>query len=141
MSKEVNDARKRKIAKKLLGIKRSEEFKEKVSVAQRGEKGYQWKGGRSSFVWLLRSCYFYKRWRREVYSRDQYTCQKCRQAGGDLEAHHIVSFAQLLTKYNVTSFDVGLRCKELWDVANGITYCAKCHAEEDVFRGRTYGQI
>lgn len=57
----------------------------------------------------------YKDWRRNVFERDEYTCNKCLKIGGNLEAHHIKSFKDH---------------KDLrYDVDNGITLCKKCHKE------------
>lgn len=60
-----------------------------------------------------RECSSYKEWREAVYQRDDYTCQKCGQRGGKLNAHHIKSYA----KYP----DLRL------DINNGITLCVDCH--------------
>ncbi len=57
----------------------------------------------------------YSVWRTAVFERDEYTCQKCSQKGGTLNAHHIKSFK----KYP----------KLRYVVSNGITYCEKCHRE------------
>lgn len=55
----------------------------------------------------------YVNWRNQVYERDNYTCQCCKQRGRELNAHH-------LDGYNW--------CKEKRiDVNNGITLCKKCH--------------
>lgn len=57
----------------------------------------------------------YREWRKEVYERDDYTCQCCGERGQKLAAHHIFNFA----KY-----------KELrTDLNNGITLCQPCHKE------------
>lgn len=56
-------------------------------------------------------------WRKSVFKRDNYTCQKCGDSkGGNLNAHHIIPF----------SVDESLR----FDVSNGITLCTKCHKKE-----------
>ena len=55
-----------------------------------------------------------KEWRKAVYERDDFTCQKCLDnTGGNLEAHHILPYA-LFPKYRV-------------NVENGITLCEGCH--------------
>ena len=58
----------------------------------------------------------YYQWRNSVFTRDNYTCQHCGVAGGDLNAHHIKPYAKF---------------KELrTDVNNGITLCKTCHSLE-----------
>lgn len=57
----------------------------------------------------------YQKWRRDVFSRDEYTCQCCGEIGRVLNAHHIESFAR----------NTELRT----DINNGITLCQSCHKE------------
>lgn len=54
-------------------------------------------------------------WRREVYKRDNWSCQCCNYKGRDINAHHIKSF----TRFPELQFDV----------SNGITLCINCHKE------------
>lgn len=54
-------------------------------------------------------------WRMSVYHRDEYTCQICREKGGELNAHH-------LNGYHWYE-------KGRYDVDNGVTLCDKCHSE------------
>lgn len=61
----------------------------------------------------LRKSKQYKIWRTKVFERDRYTCQKCGQYGGRLNAHHIEHFSKNKQKRF---------CLE-----NGITLCEKCH--------------
>lgn len=60
----------------------------------------------------------YSEWRRMVYKRDNWTCQKCgkRGNGAYLNAHHIIPF----------SVDKSLR----FEITNGVTLCKKCHIKE-----------
>lgn len=56
----------------------------------------------------------YYEWRKQVYERDNYTCQCCKDnKGGNLVAHHILNYSEH---------------EELKiDINNGITLCKKCH--------------
>lgn len=53
------------------------------------------------------------KWRNNVFARDDYTCNLCRQIGGTLNAHHLNSW---------DSFP-----EERFDIDNGITLCEDCH--------------
>lgn len=55
----------------------------------------------------------YKEWRRLVYERDDFTCQKCFNRGGRLHAHHIKSYMDFPELRYV--------------VDNGLTLCISCH--------------
>ena len=52
-------------------------------------------------------------WRNDVFKRDDYTCQDCSQRGGELNSHHIKSYA------GYPKLRLILR--------NGITLCITCH--------------
>lgn len=70
--------------------------------------------------------YEYKKWRKEVYQRDQYSCQRCGAKGVALEAHHVQHWAT----------HPELR----YEVSNGISLCLLCHATVHgrEFKPRTY---
>lgn len=55
----------------------------------------------------------YRRWRQDVFKRDNYTCQFCGKKGGNINAHHIKRFSDYPE----------LRMK----LSNGITLCYNCH--------------
>ena len=107
--------------------KRSDDTRLKISLSQRGEKHWNWKGGISPLNNSLRSCIEFKEWRRKVFSRDNYTCVLCNYTGNKLEADHIKSFA----KYQLLRFDVD----------NGRTLCKKCHSETPNYKGRQLKEL
>ena len=82
-----------------------------------GKQHYAWKGGLSDQNSTERHRAMrlakYQNWRRLVFDRDGFHCQKCPQLGGDLQAHHIKPWAKF----------VNLR----YDISNGLTLCKKCH--------------
>ena len=77
---------------------------------QVGALNGRWKGGSRN----KRHCYpEYYDWRKAVYERDDFTCQKCGKRGGKIHAHHIEDYAT----------NPRLRI----DMNNGITFCDECH--------------
>jgi len=54
-----------------------------------------------------------KEWRRQVFTRDNYTCQRCKKYSGVINAHHIKRWVD----------EPALR----FELDNGITLCKKCH--------------
>jgi hypothetical protein len=96
--------------------------------------------GRSSLNILIRDLAEYNDWRKQVFERDNYTCQECGDnTGGNLHAHHIKPLAVILLEFlNKFSRFSPLEEKEIllrlaldhedfWNVANGKTLCNKCH--------------
>lgn len=93
----------------------SPQHKQKISNAQKGNSNSFWKGGISTINNKIRNCPQYLFWRKAILQRDNFTCQKTEQKGGDLVAHHINNFADF---------------PELrFAIDNGITLSKKAHKE------------
>lgn len=92
----------------------------------RGKNHHNWKGGITPLNHQIRSSLKYDIWRREVFKRDNWTCQLFGEKGY-LEAHHIHNFYKILKENNIKTLNQALDCGELWDVSNGITLCVDCH--------------
>lgn len=104
---------------KLTGRKRP--LAERIAMSKRAPRGkshHWWKGGVSDENELDRRTLEYKFWREKVFTRDKWTCQKCRHRNKrgvrkSLNAHHIKPFSK--------------NKKLRTDVNNGITLCEDCH--------------
>jgi 5-methylcytosine-specific restriction endonuclease McrA len=99
---------------KTTSLKQKEAVR-KTGLMHKKEKNPNWKGGTSPMRKLLEGSNEYKRWREQIFKRDNWTCQNCGNRGGKLHAHHMKSFAEFPE----------LRL----DLNNGLTVCEKCHYE------------
>jgi 5-methylcytosine-specific restriction endonuclease McrA len=112
----------------LLGKKHTEERRKNMSLAQKGDKGNNWKGGKTKEIQILRISLEYRLWRTAVFERDNYTCIWCRKRNGKgkavyLEADHIKPFASF---------------PELrFAIDNGRTLCKECHRTTDTYGNRS----
>ena len=89
-----------------------------------------WKGGISLLSGRIKSTFQYRQWRSDVFTRDNFTCQKCgKRASGKLNAHHKESFASILEINDIRTIEQAINCEELWNINNGITKCVRCHKE------------
>lgn len=95
----------------------TQEFKNSIS----GENNCNWKGEDAIYSRKERHTEEYRSWRKAVFSRDLYTCQKCgiKSAKGihsvSLAAHHILNWK--------THEDLR------YDINNGVTLCIDCHKQ------------
>lgn len=100
------------------GMKMSDEHKKKLSAAKIGKCGRLsnwWKHWLTKKNLLIRGSLEIKKWRKEVFSRDWYICQKYKIKGWKLVAHHILNFS----KYESLRFTV----------SNWITLSERAHLE------------
>lgn len=82
----------------------------------KGAANNKWKGGVSKIGQKLRSTPEYAKWRKAVFEKDDYTCQKCGVRGGELRADH---FPYPFHKYP----------DKRLDVENGRSLCVSCNWE------------
>ena len=115
------------------GHKPTEETKLKISQSRinkyKGSENPNWQGGLTSLVQLIRHCFEYRQWRSDVFTRDDFNCQKCGIKGERLNAHHIVSFTDIVERYEILTLEEAINCAELWNINNGQTLCQDCHIE------------
>ena len=103
--------------KKKRGVKLCRECWRKYMP--RGKDSPQWKGGiTKKYLRHIQGTrdnlsLGYINWRKEIFKRDNFTCQHCQRKSGKLVGHHIKNFKE----------NDNLRL----DIKNGITLCQKCH--------------
>ena len=102
-----------------LGKKRSEETKRKISKSRIGRYAGvnhpNWQGGITPENHKIRASLEMKLFKKAVFERDNFTCQKTGQVGGKLVVHHINNFADFPE----------LRTS----ISNGITLSKESHLE------------
>lgn len=101
-----------------LGIKwiKSEEGRRFVSnrnSSRRGPLAFNWKGGKEEENIRLRRSPEAMKWRQQVFERDGFLCQLCKQNGKRLNAHHDKPWS--------------LFPEARYELSNGITVCKDCH--------------
>jgi len=105
--------RNKNVSKALKGRKLTQKHKDNIAEAMKGEGNHQWKGGVSKLNHRLRTNIRFKKWREEVFERDDWTCQDCGERGCELHPHHILPLAE--------------HPEFAYDIDNGITLCVPCH--------------
>lgn len=120
----------------------SEETIQKMRVSASGKFGKlssNWQGGKTSLSLLVRNSEMYNEWRKAVFVKDSYTCQKCNFAGVYLEAHHIKPFVGIMNTFlelydqfspmedKETLVRLAIKYEPFWTIDNGKTLCTKCH--------------
>jgi len=108
----------------------TEETKKKIGLACKGKKHPNWKGGISNTFQKRLSDRNWDIVRKQIYTRDNFTCQKCGIKYCDknkmgLHAHHIVPYR--------ISLDDSLN--------NLITLCSSCHRKEEIKYYRILGEL
>jgi hypothetical protein len=130
-----------KLIKSHLGKKLSKEAIKKLRE-RKGAKCSFWKGGITPLTKKIRHSFEYRKWKQEVFNRDNFTCQSCKKRGGYLEAHHVKAFSELIqeAKDNIplfNLFEASMMYKPMWDINNGITLCKICHSKTKNYKGKS----
>ncbi len=110
--------------------------------AYRGPHTSNWRGGTTALQNLVRGSARFRAWRLAIYRRDGWRCTQCGKKGGwnksekhyeRLHADHIRPLALLLYEHRISTSLAADRCDNLWDVDNGRTLCAVCHAKTPTY--------
>jgi predicted DNA-binding protein YlxM (UPF0122 family)/5-methylcytosine-specific restriction endonuclease McrA len=139
-----------------FGRTHKDKTREKISKSKKGnylgKNNPNYIDGRSPLRILIRGIDEYKNWRKNIFERDNYTCQNCGIAkSGYLEVHHIKAFAIILDEFlkkfdrfspiedKETLLKLAMDYEPFWNINNGQTLCEDCHNKTK--NGRTTVQI
>lgn len=98
-----------------------------ATSSKRGPEASHWMGGITPLMQAIRNLPETMACRDEVLKRDDYRDYFSGIRGGDLHVHHIIPFSILLKKYNITTVEEALNCKELWNIQNMVTMSKSNH--------------
>lgn len=120
---------KEKMSESRTGIKRgphSLEHRRKISEANKGSKSHKYIDGKGKERAAQRvkelNMFEYREWRKQVFVRDNYTCQCCGKHGVPFHADHIKPWRT--------------HPEERYNVSNGRTLCVPCHRQTDTYGAR-----
>lgn len=134
-----NLIRLKKMGKNYMSKEKRAEIVSKTRFKIMGNKHWNWKGGITKLISSLRNLIEGKQWRKQVFERDNYTCQKCGERGCYLNAHHKKAFSIIVSEFlkaysqfspiedKETLIRLAITYTPFWDVDNGETLCLKCH--------------
>ena len=98
-----------------------------------GARHWNWQGGKTSIYWAIRGSSLMDQWRLNIFQRDSFTCQSCKEKGGKLNAHHKVRFRKLFSDFmKIFNPEKDLYIQlvsfpHMWELENGVTLCRSCH--------------
>ena len=96
-----------------------------------------WRGGITPLRNQIRSCFRYRQWISDIFTRDDYICRLCGVRGGALVADHYPdSFLIIFNRNNIKSLEDALNYEELWNINNGRTLCKSCHLKTENYGKR-----
>lgn len=98
-----------------------------------GENAPAWKGGITPLVRAIRTCFKYRQWRSDVFTRDDFTCVLCGISDHNVEADHIQKFVDIIRENSIRTLGQANSCEELWNINNGRTLCVGCHRKTDTY--------
>lgn len=84
-----------------------------------GDKHWNWKGGTTLLADKIRNSTEYKKFRKSVFERDNYTCQSCKNRGSYLQMDHIKPFS--------------IFPELIYETTNCKTLCIDCHRKTDTY--------
>ncbi len=130
----ISEAHKEALRTKLKGHFVSERTRERMGNINKGKFAHEhpgWKEIKKRPLYkAIREIFKYKKWRKDVFTRDKFSCVLCGISKVYVEAdHYPVRFVDILKKNMIGTIGGAIKCAELWDIGNGRTLCKPCHLQ------------
>lgn len=84
-----------------------------------------------SLIESIRLSFLYQKWRVDTATRDNFTCSDCGVVPKPFHVHHVKPLAQIIQENGLRTPGDAAKCKELWDISNGMTLCTSCHSKRE----------
>jgi hypothetical protein len=125
--KHLSEDHRRKISEANKGLFAGEK-NPMYGIRKYGKESGNWKGGVTPLITAIRNSIKMDEWKLSVFKRDNYKdWYSGKRGSSDLEVHHIVKLTFLVRKNNIKTFEEACKCKELWDIDNGVTMLKSNH--------------
>lgn len=123
-------------------FRKAHEYSSHRSKNQFGKNNPNWKGGIKSIYDRFRGLLRYWSWHNDILIRDENKCVNCNSIE-NLEVHHKTTLKTLVVRYSIEKnkdikdfTENDLLSDYFYDIANGVTYCKKCHKDWHKIHGR-----
>jgi len=133
-----------KISLSKIGKPLSLEHRKKLSASHQKIAINNWREFSRKTYRRIRGTLKYSEWRKQVFERDNFTCQICGVRGNKLHVDHFPKPMCLYIKENSEMFpekdlyDVLMMDGILWNKKSGRTLCVGCHRKTDSYLNRNF---
>lgn len=126
IGKKLSEEHKMKIREATKITWSSLELRQRNSEIQKGEKHWNWRGGKTSPNEMVRKSLHYRLWREAVLKRDNYTCQ-----GEGCGAQSVPGAFVLMHADHIKPFALFPELR--FAIDNGRTLCVPCHKQTPTY--------
>ena len=124
-------------SKAMKGRIHSFETRLKLSIAHRGAKSKNWRGGLTFVNDKIRKDFRYREWRTKCIIRDDRKCSLC-SSKKEIQVDHIIPLSFLIGEIKKSKGleDLLNNClsdESIWSLSNGRTLCIDCHKKTESY--------
>lgn len=117
---------------KLEAVRRTDEYRRKMSECRKGEKAHNWRGGKVPGEKAHLNGWEWRKRRRECYERDRWTCRDCGAKCLSVKDSRTKVSRRIQCHHIVARRDGGGD-----ELENLVTLCASCHRKREIAYGKS----